>query len=228
MNILAIETSHLVGSVALARDGQIVAEESFQEGMVHGRELVPRLKDLVEHAGWSPSTLDLIAVSIGPGSYTGLRVGVMTAKTLAYATQTDVVAVPSLDVLARNAPPEAETVCPVVDAKRKQLYNCLYDGSRERQGEFAVAYPEELAEDLPDGTLLLGDALEYYREVFSRPGLTVADEALWQPRAAIVAELGYRLYQGGQRDSAMALAPLYLRRPEAEDRWREKQVQEGR
>ena len=108
MKILAIETSHSIGSVAAAEGSQVLTEEAFEEGMVHGRELVPQLKVLVDGLKWSLSDVALIAISIGPGSFTGLRVGVITAKTIAYAIGAEVVAVPTLDVLARNAPNGAD------------------------------------------------------------------------------------------------------------------------
>ncbi|MEW6357574.1 MAG: tRNA (adenosine(37)-N6)-threonylcarbamoyltransferase complex dimerization subunit type 1 TsaB [Planctomycetota bacterium] len=227
MKILAIETSHRIGSIAAADGPNLLAEESFQEGMVHGRELVPRMKALVERIGWSPSSVELIAVSIGPGSYTGLRVGVTAVKTMAYGAGAAVVAVPSLDVLAHNAPTSAAGVCPVVDAKRKQVYTCLYDGERRRQGEYRVAYPEELARGLARGAFILGDGLEQYAAVFNRDGIVIADESLWRPRAAIVARLGYELYTSGQREDYMSLVPMYLRRPVAEDKWRERVERAG-
>lgn len=226
MRILAIETSHATGSIAAAEDGRPLAEESFEEGMIHGRELAPRCKAMLARLGWSLREVDLIAVSIGPGSYTGLRVGVMTAKTLAYAVGVQVVAVPTLDVLARNAPEGADHVCPVIDAKRKQVYACLYDAHRRRAGEVSVARPERLASELPGGTLVLGDALEYYSEVFNRPGIALADKDLWRPRAGVVAELGRELHRDGRRDDCLSLAPLYLQRTEAEDRWLARQEQE--
>ncbi|NOZ19681.1 MAG: tRNA (adenosine(37)-N6)-threonylcarbamoyltransferase complex dimerization subunit type 1 TsaB [Planctomycetes bacterium] len=225
MKTLAIETSHVVGSVAVAEGPDVLAEESFEQGMVHGRELVPRMKALLERVGWGLAEVELIAVSIGPGSYTGLRVGVAAVKTIAYALGTPVVAVPSLDVLARNAPDDAEVVCPVVDAKRKQVYTCRYDGSRNRQGDHRVVHPQELAQTLSPGAFVLGDGLAYYADVFERRGFTIADESLWRPRAAVVAALGRALYMAGQRDDSLSLVPLYLRRPEAEDKWREKQEQ---
>jgi tRNA threonylcarbamoyladenosine biosynthesis protein TsaB len=227
MKILAIETSHVVGSIAAAEDGRLLGEEEFEEGMVHGRELVPRLKALVERLGWALRDVGLFAVSIGPGSYTGLRVGVATAKTVAYAVGMDVVGVPSLDVLARNAPDAAATVCPIVDAKGRQVYACLYDRERNRIGDFVVTYPEELAGTLPKGTFVLGDGLESYRELFDRDGIRLADRSLWRPRAGVVAQLGFRLHSQGQRDDCMSLVPLYLRRPQAEEKWRKKQEQKG-
>ena len=223
MKILAIETSHIVGSIAAADGPDLLAEETFREGMVHGKELVPRMKGLVERLGWSLPEIGLIAVSSGPGSYTGLRVGVIAVKTIAYAIVTPVVAVPSLDVLARNAPDDAAVACPVVDAKRKQVYACLFDRERKRMGEYRVVYPDNLAEELPPGTVVLGDGLACYADLFDREGVRIADESLWRPRAGVVAALGHDLYEGGQRDDYMSLVPLYLRRPEAEDKWCEKQ-----
>src|SRR3954467_10825613 len=119
---LAIETSGRTGSVAVARDGTVLAEETFPHGLKHAAGLVPMIDRLCKGAGWGPRDVEEVYVSAGPGSFTGLRVGVTVAKTLAFATGAKVVAVPTVEVLARNAPADATNVVIVLDAKREQIF----------------------------------------------------------------------------------------------------------
>ncbi|MCK5578488.1 MAG: tRNA (adenosine(37)-N6)-threonylcarbamoyltransferase complex dimerization subunit type 1 TsaB, partial [Planctomycetes bacterium] len=102
MKIIAIETSGSNGSIALLKNEQVIKEYRFRKGMVHGKLLIPRLDQALRKARWSRNSLDLIAVDIGPGSYTGLRVGLAAAKSLAYALRAKIIGVSSLDALAEN------------------------------------------------------------------------------------------------------------------------------
>jgi len=222
LKLVAIETSGRIGSVAAWDGARVVTERVFEKGMQHGRELVPKLNDIVEDAGWTPDRIDVVAVSVGPGSYTGLRVGVTCAKTLAYATGAKIVAVPTLDVLARNVPAGSESICPVVDAKRKQVYGCVYDARYRRLTDFLVLRPGELLGKLPRPVVLLGDGLETYSEVFTAEGITIAPKASWRARASVVAELGGAMHIRGEHTDLHSLTPLYLRRPEAEEMWERK------
>ena len=111
--LVALETSGPVGSVAAALDGRVVAEDHFERGMRHGRELVPHLAAMCRDLGRGPSTIQVVAVSVGPGSYTGLRVGVTCAKTLAFATGASLVPVSTLETLAQNALRVSNVECQV-------------------------------------------------------------------------------------------------------------------
>ena len=243
MNVIAIETSGRIGSVAAARDDKVLLERSFEKGMRHGRDLVPSLRDVALAVGWKPAEIQLVAVSLGPGSYTGLRIGVACAKTIAYATGAETVAVPTLDVLAQNAPAEFDTVCPVLDAKRQQVYASIFVRSQVgakhptsdaspllRQTDDLLISPADLvrrlSEGLPRPAFLLGDGLATYRAPFTGEGLIHADEKLWIARASVVARLGFDLFKSGRRDPWQTLTPRYLRRPEAEEVWekRKKEV----
>src|SRR5882672_4316933 len=119
---LAIETSGRIGSVALAQDQATLGQKTFEHGLQHAARLVPAIDDLCKSAGWKPGDINEIYVSAGPGSFTGLRIGITLAKTLSFATGAKIVAVPTLDVLARNAPPDARDVLIVLDAKRDQIF----------------------------------------------------------------------------------------------------------
>lgn len=220
MRILAIETSGNMGSVALADNETIVREISFEKGMIHGRELIPSIQSLLVNCDMRLSDIDLIAVDIGPGSYTGLRVGLATAKGLAYAAGKEIVGVSSLDILAENAENSgAENICPIVDAKWKQVYFASYnvrEGKRVRAGDYRADLPERAAEILRNGTLIFGDGVERYREIFARTNAVEGEAAMAIPKASKCALLGLESFRGGTRHSPFDLVPLYLRPTEAE------------
>lgn len=229
MNLIAIETSGNIGSVAAAQDEVVLLERSFQKGMRHGRDLVPVLRDVTKAVGWKTSDIQLAAISIGPGSYTGLRIGVACVKTIAYVTGAQTVAVPTLDVLAQNAPTEFHAVCPVLDAKRKQVYAAIYrreGGALVRVCDDLLISPKELVQrltnELQPPVFLLGDGLATYHTEFNCEGFVHAEENLWTARASVVARLGFRLFTSGQSHPWQTLTPRYLRRPEAEERWEER------
>ena len=122
MKVLGIETSCLVGNIAICDGNRVVARKSYGKNFSHGKEIVSTIELLFNEIKWDPSNIDLIAVSTGPGSYTGLRVGVTCAKTLAYGLGKPVIDVPTLDVLVENVKDNsAKTICPVLDAKRKSV-----------------------------------------------------------------------------------------------------------
>lgn len=218
MKILAIESSSYQGNVCLAEGGQVVREGELGEGMRHGRDLVLCIDGLMNDAGWEASELDLIAVDVGPGSFTGLRVGLAIAKTLAFASGTNLVGVPSLDVLAQNAPPSAAYACPALDARRREIHTCLYrqaGGKWEREWDYRTVSISQLCNSLPSGACLLGNALEVFAVEFQKRGdLVFCPKEAWQARARWVARLGLQRYEAGQRDSAHSLVPLYLRLPQ--------------
>jgi tRNA threonylcarbamoyladenosine biosynthesis protein TsaB len=217
MKILAIETSCAAGNVCLSDREEIMQERYLGEGMVHGRELIPAVRDIMNEQAWSPTDLELIAVSLGPGSFTGLRVGLAAAKTLAMACEAELVGVPTLDVMARNAPGEAEFICPMTDARRKEVNACLFqrDGEELRAcWEYQTFPPPELCEKLPAGTWLLGDGLKAYEDAFSsREDFHKLDEDAWHPRSKWVARLGYRKCLAGEVADPHSLVPIYLRLP---------------
>lgn len=226
MKILGIETSGPVGSVALCEDLEVLAERSFEKGMRHGRALVSSLEDIFTRLGLEPAETDLIAVSHGPGSYTGLRVGVTCAKVLAYTLGKPLVAVSTLDVLAENAPPGETSICPVLDARRKQVYACIYkrsDVAWERASQPMVVCPEKLLEILPKPILIFGDGAVRYKEVFNSDGVSLGSAEMGIARARMVARLGKGAFDRGETTDPYQLQPLYMRIPEAEEKWKVRQ-----
>jgi len=223
MHLLAIETSGRRGGIALAEGDDAPArvdEVALDEDLRHARDLVPAMQAALDQAGWSPRTLDALAVSIGPGSFTGLRIAVILAKFVAAETGARIVAVPSLRALAENAPAGASPVACIRDAKRRGLYASVFrrrgDDLEETFGP-ALVQPAELAERLPAGTLVLGRGVPKAREALA--GFALAPEETWAVRPAAVAHLGWRAYRDGAFVDPMRLEPLYVRRPEAEEIW---------
>ncbi|MFQ5862557.1 MAG: tRNA (adenosine(37)-N6)-threonylcarbamoyltransferase complex dimerization subunit type 1 TsaB, partial [Candidatus Brocadiales bacterium] len=228
MKVLGIETSGLVGSVALCEDSGVLAEKSFEKGMRHGKALVSSLEDMFQGLGLEPEEIDLIAISHGPGSYTGLRVGVTCAKVLAYTLGKPLVAVPTLDVLAENAPPKEMAICPVLDARRKQVYACIYKRSGamwQRSSKPMVIYPQKLLEMLPRPVLTFGDGTTVYKEVFTADGVTFGGDEMGVARARVVARLGKKVFDKGEISDPYLLQPLYLRVSEAEEKWEARRMQ---
>ena len=225
MIIVGIETSSIQGSVALLEDARVLGETVFRRGMRHGAELIPSLHALLRDHGLSPGEIDLIAVGTGPGSYTGLRVGIAAAKALSYATGAALVGVPSLDSMVAALPPECtegvRQAIPLVDAKRECVYSALYAfGTDEpkRVSPFTVRPPRELLPQLVHPCLLLGNGLSLYRDLFASLGCRTAPESTWFARGRTHGLLGLARFQRGERDSIHSLSPLYLRLSEAEEK----------
>jgi tRNA threonylcarbamoyladenosine biosynthesis protein TsaB len=222
---LAIETSGRLGSVAIAEDGVVVAEDSFAHGLKHAAEMVPRIDALLKSRGWVPADVREIYISVGPGSFTGLRIGVTLAKTLAFATGAKIAAVPTVQVLARNAPPEARDVVIVLDAKREQIFTARLH--REESGTWTIAEPahlDSLAEMLrrsPRPVHLVGEGIPYHEKFLPHDDAAVVatPEPLWRARAATVAEIGFAMARAGEFTDPQTLTPLYIRRPEAEEKF---------
>ena len=199
---LAIETSGRSGSVALSVDGRVVAGTNFEHGLRRAANLVPAVDLLCREVGWTPADLDEIYVSVGPGSFTGLRVGVTLAKTLAFSIGSKIVAVPSLRALVEQAPPDARHALATVDAGRGNVFAALYE---RRGADWVELYP---ARQTP-----LADAL-----ADAPKSVAVIDGDLTPSTAAAVAAVGHALARAGHSADPDALVPLYVRRPDPEEK----------
>jgi tRNA threonylcarbamoyladenosine biosynthesis protein TsaB len=225
--LLALETAARAPSVALLRGGAPIAEERAPAGSTGAEGLLPCIDAALARAGVGLDAVEAVAVSIGPGSFTGLRVGVATAKGLVFGSQVPVVPVPTLAALAFLAPEsETEPVVALLDARRGELYAAGYRLRRPpgsaREAEDCeplegVYTPEELAARLPASCRLVGEGVPLcgarLRELCG-PGLRLGPDA--DPRARDVGALGLRRLAGGGGIQAADLVPRYLRRAEAE------------
>ena len=223
--VVAIETSGRLGSVALGVAGELVDVVAFSTEANHAVELLPTIERLTSHRGWPADSIDQFYVSAGPGSFTGLRIGITVARTLALAVGAKVVAVPTVDVLACNAlalPDPPAHLAVVLDAKRKQVYTAVFrlDVRRYRKVvDACVMAPADLLARTERPLAILGEGVAYHRSALTGPEVGVLDQELNRPRAEVVLELGWELACSGQFADVKTLVPIYLRRPEAEDLW---------
>ena len=226
---LAIETSGRVGSVVLGRAGALLGEAEFVASHNHGVELLPAVSRLCAAAGVSPADIGRVDVSCGPGSFTGLRVGVTFAKMLAFARGARLVRVPTLDVIAQNAlmvdrPPDRVAV--VLDAKRQRVYACAYDLDQDRyvaRGGPVECDPTTWLEPLSP-VVVLGEGTRYHKEAIGWvAGATILSEHYHRPHARVVYRLGEALARAGGYTDGDAMLPVYVRLPEAEEKWRARQ-----
>ncbi len=222
---IAVETSGRLGSVAIGQGARLVAERQFPTQVEHARELLPAVDDLLRRQGWAPGEIEHCHVSIGPGSFTGLRVAVTFARHLALAVGAKICAVPTLDVIVENCtsmetPPAYAAV--LLDAKRKQVFAAVFElcgGQYRCLTGPRLESPATILATAPRPIAILGEGVDYHRESIGACEATVLDRALWIPTAANVYKLGRRLAEAGQFTAARDLVPCYVRRPEAEELW---------
>lgn len=225
---VAIETSCRLGSVALAAGEDLMDEVQFTAGHRHGVELIPTVDRLLRAHGVGPGKIRWVFVSGGPGSFTGLRVGITFARALAQVGEAGLVAVPTCEVigsnlgdtLAKQAGPLY--VATVQDAKRKQVYA---SGFRWSHGQCAkvldpqVLSPSRLLQQLGRPLWLIGEGIDYHRDRLAGERVEVVDRAYWRPRASQVLKLGWSLAKSGGATTRDTLVPTYIRLPEAQERW---------
>lgn len=232
MNILALESSAKAASCALTEDDRLVAQAYQNSGLTHSRTLLPMVEDLLKNCGRSLDDVEAVAVACGPGSFTGLRIGVAAAKGLAWARGLPCAGCSSLESMAWGlAHLEGQEILAVMDARRQQVYRARFlalgDGLRRLSPDGAVSL-EELAGELKNPQILVGDgALLCYNELKGRgPALRMAPEHLRWPAAWGVARCALELAREGRLVSADDLAPSYHRLSQAERERLERQEQE--
>lgn len=210
MLVLGLDCTGDTFSVAVSRGTKCLAETSGMRARTHLTFLMPALLETCRRAGVELKNVDGVAVTVGPGAFTGVRLGILTARTLAQSLGLALAGVPTLEALALNLP-EGSRGITAVDARRGEIYSAAYHVHPDRLEELAPSAartPEQVRElgDLP----VLGNALARYR--FERP----LGERLWTIRGACVAELGRRRLERGRTSTWLELEPLYLRPPDVQ------------
>jgi tRNA threonylcarbamoyladenosine biosynthesis protein TsaB len=203
----------------VARDGVVLAEGSHHESRSHTASLPGLVARVLGDAGLRIDDVDALAVSIGPGSFTGLRVALGYAKGIAYAGGLSLIPVPTLEALAwvADAAP-GQTICAALDARKREVYAAFFratPGGLERLSPDVAVKPDRLALELPPGTIVVGDAGEVYRDVLA-PRATLRPFATHHPRGGVVARLGHIRLAAGEGADAGPLEPVYVRAPDAE------------
>lgn len=224
MKILALESSATAASVALCEEERLIAQSFRDTGLTHSQTLLPMTEELLAHCGLSVSDLDLIAVAAGPGSFTGLRIGVATAKGLAWAAELPCAGCSTLEAMAWNLAGFDGELCGAMDARRHQVYNARFraEGGRlTRLTEDRAIGLEELVEELR-GTqttqIVLGDGAQLCYDALTAAGIParLAPPNLRQQTAWGVARAGLELARKGQTVSPAQLVPVYHRLSQAE------------
>lgn len=231
MLILAFESSAKAASVALCRDGHLISQYSQCSGLTHSRTLLPMAEDMLKNAELKLQDVDLIAVAHGPGSFTGIRIGVSTVKGLAWAADKPCVGVSTLEAMAWHGLAAGGVVCPVMDARRSQVYNALFQVENGRPVRLCEDRPialSQLAEELRTlnaPAFLIGDGAELAEKYLREQAIpcTVAPENLRWQSAWGVAMAAMDKTPG----NADALLPVYLRLSQAERERQERLAKEA-
>ncbi|MEW6501238.1 MAG: tRNA (adenosine(37)-N6)-threonylcarbamoyltransferase complex dimerization subunit type 1 TsaB [Thermodesulfobacteriota bacterium] len=220
--LLAIETSGTMGSVALVTPERSLAELIVEASQSHAQQLLPAIDRLLRETDTGWQRIDAIAVSLGPGSFTGLRIGLSTAKGLSLAAGKPLIGVPSLDGLASQGKGQGLPVCALVDARKKEVYAAFYReneaGEMVRQSDYLALTPVALAERITEPAFLLGSGAELYRDLLAEQlgaKARFADPARFFARAASVGQLAIAKFQN-QDFLAPTAGPLYVRASDAE------------
>lgn len=220
MRVLAIETVEKTGSVALLDDDAVLVERALDEQMRSAQSLAPGIRESLLQAGWRPGDIQLVTVASGPGSFTGLRIGVTTAKVLAYAIGCPVVDVGTMAAIASRAPADVAQLSVVVDAYRGELFVADFE---RVEGKLIECRPTriEVAQQWINGlspdTVVSGPGLANYRAQLGAK-IRAVDASLWPPTAMVVGQLGWNAFLAGQRAEPFELVPRYYRRTAAEEK----------
>lgn len=228
--LLAIETATLASGVALATADKLVAEIIVQTKKTHSERLMPHIEQLLELGQVAKEDITAIAVSIGPGSFTGLRIGLATAKALAYVWNVPVIGVSTLAALAYACPAPNSLICPLLDAQKGNVYQAVYRWEKGILQEVipprVIAHQEAINElaSQPLPVIMLGEGAVLFQEaiVAAADPIELAPPHIIMPRAGSVALLGHQLLRQGIRHDVMTLEPLYIRRSEAEVLWEQR------
>lgn len=231
MRILAIESSALVASVAILEDDIITAEYTINHKITHSQTLLPMINEICKMTDTKPADFDAIAISGGPGSFTGLRIGSATAKGLGLALDIPLIHVPTLDAMAYNVFGTDCMICPIMDARRSQTYTgiyCFTEGELDIIHESDAMAIEDLIEELNgigSKVIFIGDGIPVFREIIDEKAVFEHDYApagMNRQRASSVAILGAKYFAMGRTVSADEHLPEYLRKSQAEREMEEK------
>jgi tRNA threonylcarbamoyladenosine biosynthesis protein TsaB len=228
MKVLGIDTSTSCGSVGLIEDEETISEYLLNIPVTHSERLLGAIDFVLREARCRIEQVEGWAIALGPGSFTGLRIGVSTVKGLAFATGKPVAGISTLDVLASQIAPTSYLICPILDARKKEVYTGFYryqEGvSPTRQSEYQAISPEDLVSQIKEQTVFVGDGVRTYGD-FLRNRLgsfaIFPSSPLHVFHGSMVARLGMDRLKKGENLNLSAFSPLYIRPSEAEMKWQE-------
>jgi len=216
MKILGIDTSTRFLCVGISEDSRLIAEYNAEVGPRYSSTLISAIKELLKKNHLTLKQIDGFATGIGPGSFTGLRIGVTTMKALAFSLRKPLVAVSSLDVIAKNIIFYSHTICPIVDARRNLIYSCFYklkDQMLQRKSPYLLLRPQDILRRLKTETIFLGDGLLFYQEYLKerlQNRAEFAKEEYWYPKAKSLLLLAGEKFRKDKLSDPYKLVPLYL------------------
>jgi tRNA threonylcarbamoyladenosine biosynthesis protein TsaB len=232
MRVLGIDTATSCSSIGLVDDHRVIAESLLDIPVTHSERLLTSLEQILRESRCALEDLDGWAVSIGPGSFTGLRIGLSTIKGLAFATQKPVSGVSTLDVLACQIPPTPTLICPILDARKGEVYTAFYrygEGSfPKRRCDYQALKPEDLIRGIDEKTIFIGDGVRRYGDFLCQSLSSLAvfppDPFFHMPHGSVLAKRGLELIQNGDVLDLSTFIPLYVRPSEAEIKWRDREA----
>ena len=225
MKVLAVDTSSSVAAVAVMDNDKLLGEYSINHKKTHSQRLMPMINELLDSLELTPNDIDLFAASSGPGSFTGLRIGVTTVKAMAYAVKKPVISVPTLDSLAYNVPVCDSLVCPIMDARNQQVFTAVYkwdEGKLLKITDYMGVHISELLlilKEKREKVVFLGDAVELHKNyLYENLGgkCEIAPGNLLLQKASSVAQIALLKALEGSTDSCFDMVPFYLRKSQAE------------
>jgi len=234
MIILALETSALVASVAVIEDNKLLGEFSINNKLTHSQTIMPMVDDVIKMIGIEIESIDYIACAEGPGSFTGLRIGSATAKGLALGLNKPIVPVSTLDALAYNIYDTNKLICPIMDARRNQVYTAVYKWENDKLKIVNEAQATgiddiiSLLNEYQKEVIFLGDGVSVHsNKLVCNPKFKFAPASCNMQRASTVASLALELVKEGKFKNGEEFAPIYLRKPQAERERDEKLASEA-
>ena len=225
MNILAIDTSSQNATVALINDERLVGEYTINNKKTHSQIIMPLISDLISKSGLDISDIDVFATGIGPGSFTGLRIGVATCKALAQANNKKIIGVSSLEILAKSVYFTEKTVCSIIDARRDDVYNAVYKNGICLSDDRVININELLNELGDNETVFVGDGVNAHKDLIKEK---MGNKAFFAPKnilmakAGVLAQIALEKALNNDFDEISTLNPIYLRSSQAEREYNER------
>ena len=225
MNILVLDTYSIVASVAIGDEQKLIAEYTINHKKTHSQKLLPMIDEILKSCDLKPKDIDVFGVSLGPGSFTGLRIGLTTVKVMAQALDKPVVGVSSLEGLAHNVPYFDGLICPIIDAQRESVYSAIYSWD---EGELKIVMEQDVFEvtdliehikNLNQRVIFIGDGVERFKAstIESLPNISSFPSSnLLLPRAGSILEVVRKKAEKGLLEQAHEVLPIYMRKSQAE------------